>query len=137
MCLFGKQAPEVNFPEYLATHRIYAHNIVFRINIGVKNPVDIFQLVQQFDRFLVVKYFDGPHYLHGIARVQKTDQMGAIAKEQVPPVRSQPPAVDSFRVGEFSCLIQARSEEHTSELQSLMRMSYSVFCLQKKKIYTN
>src|SRR3546814_9209759 len=27
-----------------------------------------------------------------------------------------------------------RSEEHTSELQSLMRISYSVFCLQKKKI---
>src|SRR3546814_7636443 len=27
----------------------------------------------------------------------------------------------------------ARSEEHTSELQSLMRNSYAVFCLQKKK----
>src|SRR3546814_1420574 len=26
-----------------------------------------------------------------------------------------------------------RSEEHTSELQSLMRLSYAVFCLQKKK----
>src|SRR3546814_6847749 len=31
-----------------------------------------------------------------------------------------------------------RSEEHTSELQSLMRSSYAVFCLKKKKIiYTN
>src|SRR3546814_1634202 len=29
----------------------------------------------------------------------------------------------------------ARSEEHTSELQSLMRISYAVFCLQKKKKY--
>src|SRR3546814_3527039 len=29
---------------------------------------------------------------------------------------------------------QARSEEHTSELQSLMRISYAVFCLKKKKI---
>src|SRR3546814_1429269 len=29
-----------------------------------------------------------------------------------------------------------RSEEHTSELQSLMRISYAVFCLKKKKIYT-
>src|SRR3546814_1808211 len=28
---------------------------------------------------------------------------------------------------------QARSEEHTSELQSLMRNSYAVFCLKKKK----
>src|SRR3546814_1846232 len=30
-----------------------------------------------------------------------------------------------------------RSEEHTSELQSLMRISYAVFCLKKKKIYQN
>src|SRR3546814_8882970 len=29
-----------------------------------------------------------------------------------------------------------RSEEHTSELQSLMRISYAVFCLQKKKKIT-
>src|SRR3546814_10042329 len=28
-----------------------------------------------------------------------------------------------------------RSEEHTSELQSLMRISYAVFCLKKKKQY--
>src|SRR3546814_4247276 len=28
-----------------------------------------------------------------------------------------------------------RSEEHTSELQSLMRISYAVFCLKKKKLY--
>src|SRR3546814_5904716 len=30
-----------------------------------------------------------------------------------------------------------RSEEHTSELQSLMRISYAAFCLQKKKALTN
>src|SRR3546814_5536334 len=30
-----------------------------------------------------------------------------------------------------------RSEEHTSELQSLMRISYAVFCLKKKKTQTN
>src|SRR3546814_5532364 len=30
-------------------------------------------------------------------------------------------------------LVQQRSEEHTSELQSLMRISYAVFCLKKKK----
>src|SRR3546814_2546144 len=32
--------------------------------------------------------------------------------------------------------IFARSEEHTSELQSLMRISYAVFCLKKKKTNT-
>src|SRR3546814_6111392 len=30
------------------------------------------------------------------------------------------------------CYITTRSEEHTSELQSLMRISYAVFCLKKK-----
>src|SRR3546814_8393468 len=30
-------------------------------------------------------------------------------------------------------VLLARSEEHTSELQSLMRISYAVFCLKKKK----
>src|SRR3546814_8793462 len=34
-------------------------------------------------------------------------------------------------------LVKGRSEEHTSELQSLMRISYAVFCLKKKKININ
>src|SRR3546814_3239879 len=38
-------------------------------------------------------------------------------------------ADDHHHVGEF-----VRSEEHTSELQSLMRISYAVFCLKKKNI---
>src|SRR3546814_2870158 len=33
----------------------------------------------------------------------------------------------------FSDAPQQRSEEHTSELQSLMRISYAVFCLKKKR----
>src|SRR3546814_5518176 len=33
----------------------------------------------------------------------------------------------------ISARFQSRSEEHTSELQSLMRISYAVFCLKKKK----
>src|SRR3546814_8984244 len=33
-------------------------------------------------------------------------------------------------------LKRVRSEEHTSELQSLMRISYAVFCLKKKKTTT-
>src|SRR3546814_3688598 len=37
-------------------------------------------------------------------------------------------------INECSFLRHSRSEEHTSELQSLMRISYAVFCLKKKKI---
>src|SRR3546814_1051054 len=38
--------------------------------------------------------------------------------------------IPGMRVGEVREL--GRSEEHTSELQSLMRISYAVFCLKKK-----
>src|SRR3546814_6121334 len=43
-------------------------------------------------------------------------------------------AVAAFRAARGQPL--ARSEEHTSELQSLMRISYAVFCLKKKKYTT-
>src|SRR3546814_5526848 len=36
-----------------------------------------------------------------------------------------------------ACHDSDRSEEHTSELQSLMRISYAVFCLKKKKYKTS
>src|SRR3546814_8442012 len=38
-----------------------------------------------------------------------------------------------FRNFAVTGLFDGRSEEHTSELQSLMRISYAVFCLKKKK----
>src|SRR3546814_1580581 len=37
-------------------------------------------------------------------------------------------------VGEIAQVVGQRSEEHTSELQSLMRISYAVFCLKNKNI---
>src|SRR3546814_2337385 len=42
----------------------------------------------------------------------------------------------SQRIGDYvlaHAYLRDRSEEHTSELQSLMRISYAVFCLKKKK----
>src|SRR3546814_10407296 len=41
-------------------------------------------------------------------------------------------AVIAARSGASSSCARPRSEEHTSELQSLMRISYAVFCLKKK-----
>src|SRR3546814_8939241 len=44
---------------------------------------------------------------------------------------------DEWAMGiQCSITAEARSEEHTSELQSLMRISYAVFCLKKKKTAT-
>src|SRR3546814_291221 len=41
------------------------------------------------------------------------------------------------RAADEICASLPRSEEHTSELQSLMRISYAVFCLKKKSINKN
>src|SRR3546814_7164451 len=56
--------------------------------------------------------------------------------------RADPGALSDQAVRGFclSCLyrrrrVADRSEEHTSELQSLMRISYAVFCLKKKKMF--
>src|SRR3546814_8177772 len=38
----------------------------------------------------------------------------------------------NLAVGDVGMIAHDRSEEHTSELQSLMRISYAVFCLKKK-----
>src|SRR3546814_10119130 len=47
--------------------------------------------------------------------------------------------LDFIRInGVIACnVVPERSEEHTSELQSLMRISYAVFCLKKKNIIYN
>src|SRR3546814_3203782 len=49
-----------------------------------------------------------------------------ITGQEQHPTRSRGHPAGEHRTG--------RSEEHTSELQSLMRISYAVFCLKKKKI---
>src|SRR3546814_8049065 len=48
-----------------------------------------------------------------------------------PPPARKSPSCPFMSV--FFFFIQMRSEEHTSELQSLKRISYAVFCLKKKK----
>src|SRR3546814_10744174 len=47
--------------------------------------------------------------------------------------------MELIRSGTMSALplVDSRSEEHTSELQSLMRISYAVFCLKKKTTPAN
>src|SRR3546814_3670468 len=42
--------------------------------------------------------------------------------------------IDTGERADLSFLDRPKSEEHTSELQSLMRISYAVFCLKKKRI---
>src|SRR3546814_7473717 len=57
------------------------------------------------------------------------------ARPRHPPVQPQPDrTADSHGLTAPAVMVRAaRSEEHTSELPSLMRISYAVFCLQKHK----
>src|SRR3546814_3976279 len=59
----------------------------------------------------------------------EADEEGRIARLLVPE------GTDDVAVGTVIAVLSSedRSEEHTSELQSLMRISYAVFCLKKKK----
>src|SRR3546814_7404879 len=62
--------------------------------------------------------------------------LGLPPRPVAPSSRISPPApVDAPANGEIAVgwLWVSRSEEHTSELQSLMRISYAVFCLKKIK----
>src|SRR3546814_7462451 len=65
------------------------------------------------------------------------DLMVPILKQDRPRTETTPEAITAgvreiMRLGAIT-----RSEEHTSELQSLMRNSYAVFCLKKKKNHNN
>src|SRR3546814_1669530 len=69
---------------------------------------------------------DGAFHQHQFAATESgafTSGVVVAASRRLPGVNSQ-------------CLAFNRSEEHTSELQSLMRISYAVFCLKKKNKYT-
>src|SRR3546814_6543697 len=56
----------------------------------------------------------------------------ALALSASRPAYSVTLAMPPHRSPSMSASLKRRSEEHTSELQSLMRISYAVFCLKKK-----
>src|SRR3546814_5741897 len=66
--------------------------------------------------------FPGPRYLAGSQEITVPGMMGDNTLPHVP-----------NEALNFGAVCWGRSEEHTSELQSLMRSSYAVFCLKKNK----
>src|SRR3546814_8765278 len=77
--------------------------------------------------FRSVKKMMSPELLN---RLDKTIVFRALTKKDVM-------SILDLQIAELrDRLSKHRSEEHTSELQSLMRISYAVFCLKKKKQHT-
>src|SRR3546814_7522765 len=80
-----------------------------------------YQRWRGLDNLMVAAATDGLTRLFGVRgkAASAIRRFGISAVDRIPPLKDR--------------LMAERSEEHTSELQSLMRISYDVFCLQKKK----
>src|SRR3546814_5391360 len=65
-----------------------------------------------------------------VVGIEVACRLGLVAQKAVHAAGFHPTAI-------LGCLGAARSEEHTSELQSLMRISYAVFCLTNKNMTIN
>src|SRR3546814_4855355 len=74
----------------------------------------------------------GPRIKSGVTRNERVE---AISANGSPASRTRCGATG--RCSRPSAPSDSRSEEHKSELQSLMRISYAVFCLKKKKEHKN
>src|SRR3546814_5393615 len=90
----------------------------------------LFPYTTLFRSRVAIDAHHGPfvHQLRAEALV-KADRRGVPVEH--PPFEPRAVAFDA-ELGEMR---EQRSEEHTSELQSLMRISYAVFCLKKKSRY--
>src|SRR3546814_8313057 len=66
-------------------------------------------------------------------RLERARDRAARRRQDHPPERElHRPGRPRLRADQQALIRGSRSEEHTSELQSLMRISYAVFCLKKK-----
>src|SRR3546814_4455304 len=91
--------------------------------------------LQRYDAKVVLFDPDGPY--NGLLAAQFAPYVSDLDVRTI--ALGEPSARTRALAERFPARIQAlgvaqdRSEEHTSELQSLMRTSYAVFCLKKKK----
>src|SRR3546814_10560257 len=100
-----------------------ADDVIGTLATGAGMPVDVvtgdrdlFQLVDDGAEVRIL------YTARGVGKHERVDNAWVRAKYDV----------DAAQYPDFATLRGDRSEEHTSELQSLMRISYAVFCLKKK-----
>src|SRR3546814_4830386 len=119
-------------PRSTRTDTLFPYTTLFRSNGRQRDPCDIgppsqdarYEVFQAKRAVAVIRKADGRRFV-GLGY----DLMGFVNDEQGQPREQDAAKIPKQRVG----LLDGRSEEHTSELQSLMRNSYAVFCLKKKK----
>src|SRR3546814_1326957 len=97
-------------PRSTRTDTLFPYTTLFR---STKGWSEAYGLFLEGEAPMVLSYSTSPAY-HMIAEDEDRYQAAGFAE------------------GHYMQVEVARSEEHTSELQSLMRISYAVFCLKKK-----
>src|SRR3546814_5257565 len=98
---------------------------------------DLAVLRAKVARAVAVRYRQVRHRSHAVPRRKPRQRFHLCRNRRRPAIRPEPPGglwsttypAEPAWIG----FLPARSEEHTSELQSLMRKSYAVFCLKKNK----
>src|SRR3546814_5019205 len=99
---------------------------------------DLLEIADQVPWSERITKYDEAHFVTYL-RLLDADAEGADWREVARLVLRRNPDADpaaARRCWEEHLARAHRSEEHTSELQSLMRISYAVFCLKKKTIIT-
>src|SRR3546814_3746631 len=113
----------------------YQHGEVYVTDDGAETDLDL----GHYERFTGVAAHQSDNVTSGriysqiIQRERRGDYLGATV-QVIPHVTD---AIKAFALDDTDDLdFVLRSEEHTSELQSLLRISYAVFCVKKKRIHT-
>src|SRR3546814_3018862 len=105
-------------PRSTRNDSLFPYTTLFRSPVALESYAQVFDEEGALDRFEAFASENGPRF-YGLPLNE-----GTVVLERTP--WTAPEAATGGN----------RSEEHTSELQSLMRISYAVFCLKKKKHIT-
>src|SRR3546814_8030063 len=134
-------------PRSTRTDTLFPYTTLFRS----RQPVDHRQMMKAGAEIGIIDGFSIHPLRRGAAAAEIRHQQWPISKRKVSATRPGPNAIATPRPSSPEAIIRpstnisvaedilpksrSRSEEHTAELQSLMRISYAVFCM-KKNNYT-
>src|SRR3546814_1387054 len=110
-------------PRYTRTGSLFPYATLFRS----------FELLHPEARHHAVLAGGGPGALWVALRLYPVQRAGCRAQSARRRIGFNPACIQKSLCAARNSSTATRSEEHTSELQSLMRISYAVFCLKKKK----
>src|SRR3546814_7478844 len=103
--------------------------------VATGNPIGA---KEAHDLGLVDRLIEGDLTQHAVAFAEEVRDVRPIPRsserdDKLAEARANPALFDEFRKANAKKFCGFRPEEHTTELQSLMRFSYDVFCLNTKK----